>query len=87
MTSSGYCQYLVTEDILKNFQPVIQKIFEAGLKQLAQASGFRSATLTALSNSSNFHITHSFVLQAYEAIYRSYVGSVPLIQPRSGTSG
>ena len=32
--------------------------------------GFCSATLTVLSNASNFDITHSFVLQAYEAINR-----------------
>ena len=72
--------------ILKNFKPVIQKIFfEAGLKQLAQASGFCSATPTALSNASNFHITHSFVLQAYEAIYRVmlevFLSSNPALAP------
>ena len=41
---------------LKNYQALFMTVYsDAGLKQLAEASGFQSATLTALLVSQNFH--------------------------------
>ena len=46
---------------LANFQPVLMKMYyHAGLKQLAQVSGYRAETLTALENCSNFSRLISF---------------------------
>ena len=51
--------------ILKNFQPVLSKIyFDIGLKQLAGASGFRGETLGSLQRCSHFKKTHSFIIQS-----------------------
>ena len=48
--------------LLKNFQPVLIKMYlEAGLKQLAEAMGFRGETLTSLLKCSNFKRTHQFL--------------------------
>ena len=56
--------------ILMNFQPILQKIyFDAGLKQIALACGYRAETLTSLQNSSHFKRSHYFLLQAWEATY------------------
>ena len=44
--------------ILKIFQPVLQKIFKAGLRQLAQASWCCLSTFTALMNI-NFQFSHT----------------------------
>ena len=47
--------------ILKNFQPVLMKLYyNAGLRELAKASGFQDATLTALESRSNFKHAHGF---------------------------
>ena len=56
--------------ILMNYQPVLSKIyFDAGLKQLASASGFKGETLTALRKRSHFKHAHRFFMGAWEAIY------------------
>ena len=58
----------------QNLQPVLMSAYgDAGLKQLAEAAGFRAATLTALMCCSSFHITHNFLMQAGEAIMREMV--------------
>ena len=44
--------------------------YEAGLKDLAKASGFRAETLTSLANASNFKRTHAFLMQVSEVLYR-----------------
>lgn len=57
--------------ILKNFQPVLFKAYyDAGLKDIAQKCGFKASTLTSLSQCSNLRITHNFIMQVSEAIYR-----------------
>ena len=60
--------------LLKNFQPVLMKIFyDAGLKQLAQESGFRAETLTSLAACSNFKRTNNSLLQAQEAMFHQLI--------------
>lgn len=56
--------------ILMNYQPILSKIYyDAGLKQLASASGFKGETLTALQKCSHFKHAHRFFVGAWEAIY------------------
>ena len=41
--------------------------YEAGIKQIAEATGYRGETLTSLANCSNFKRTNTFLLQLHEA--------------------
>ena len=57
--------------LLMNYQKVIMKIYwDAGLKQIAEASGFRGETLTSLEHCSNFTNTSKFLFQVWEAIFK-----------------
>ena len=57
--------------LLHNFHSVLMKVYyEAGLKDLAKASGFRGETLTSLQRCSNFKRVNHFLLQSWEALYR-----------------
>ena len=49
--------------------------YHAGLKQLAQVSGYRAETLTTLENCSNFSRTHQFLLQVWQAMFQSLMVS------------
>ena len=54
---------------LKNFQSVLMKVYyDAGLKQLAQSSGYPVA---GIQTCSQFKRTHAFIMEAWEALYRS----------------
>ena len=44
--------------------------WDAGLKQIAAASGYRGETLTSLSKCSNFSNTTNFFFEACEALYQ-----------------
>jgi len=67
---------------LKNYQPLFMTVYsDAGLKHLAEASGFQSATLTALLASQNFHTTHNFLMQSAEAILREMIQVFMKTQP------
>ena len=57
--------------LLMNYQKVMMKIYwDAGLKQIAESSGFRGETLGSLENCSNFTSTSKFFFQVWEALFR-----------------
>lgn len=67
--------------LLHNFHPVLMQVYyEAGLKDLARASGFRGETLNSLQRCSNFQRVHYFLIQAWEGFYRhmllTYISSL-----------
>ena len=57
--------------ILKNFQPVVFKIFgHAGLRSIAQKAGVKEGTLRIVSECTNFKKTNVVLIQCYFAIIR-----------------
>ena len=67
---------------LANFQPVLMKIYyPVGLKDLAIAAGYRGETLTSLSKCTNFKRTHTFLVQAWQAMYRKMIASFCIDNP------
>ena len=60
--------------IMYNYQKVFMKPYaDAGLMDLAKASGYHAETLTSLRNANNFRRTHLFILQTYEAFYQYFL--------------
>ena len=61
--------------ILKNTQPMLMKVyFDAGLRELAILY-HAGATLKVLETSSKFKLTHRFLINVWEAMYRHQVHS------------
>ena len=57
--------------LLMNYQKVLMKIYwDAGLKQIAEASGFRGETLASLEHCSNSTNTSNFLFQVWEALFQ-----------------
>ena len=57
--------------ILKNYQIALLKpYYEAGLKEMAQAAGY---PLNQIKHCSHFKRTHTFILEAWEALYRTMI--------------
>jgi len=62
--------------LLESFQPVLMKVFfDAGLKQLAETSGYCWETRTSLGTCSNLKRTNSFLLQLHEALLRQLIST------------
>ena len=56
--------------LMHNFQEVLMSAYwDAGLKQIAAASGYRGETLTGLTRCSNFTNTTTFLFEVWEALY------------------
>ena len=47
--------------------------YEAGLRELAIASGFRAETLKSVANAQNFKRTHAFLMQVWEVFYKHFL--------------
>ena len=58
--------------LLKNYQNAVMKCyFDAGLKELAQCSGYPVAAIQSCSNTKlQFKRTHHFLIEVWEALYR-----------------
>ena len=57
--------------LLRNYQEVMMTAYwDAGLKQIAAASGYRGETLTSLSKCSNFSNTTTFFFEVWESLYQ-----------------
>ena len=55
---------------LRNYQEALMKIYwDAGVKEIANKSGYRGETLTQLGKCSNFSIATNFFFQVWEALY------------------
>ena len=66
-----YGQVLETLLIFLGDWHTLMKIcYKAGLKELAQASGYRGATLKSLELCSSYQRTHLFFMQVWEVLYR-----------------
>ena len=68
--------------LMKNYQEILMRVYyDAGLKHLAIAAGFRAETLTHLQKCSNFQHAHHFLIEAWEAmlqhLFRLFVQSLP----------
>eukprot|EP00117_Sycon_ciliatum_P010108 scpid69237/ scgid5182/ len=59
--------------LLKAMHPVIMKIYwDAGLKSMASAMGYRGDLLSVLEKASNFRKYHEFLLLAHEANWKNH---------------
>lgn len=70
--------------MLMNFQSALLKpYFDAGLKSLAEACGY---PIAAIQHCSQFKKTHYFILEAWEALYRSMLTTFIMSPNIKGTS-
>ena len=61
--------------------------YDAGLKEIAEASEFRGETTTTLQRCSNFKRTHKFLLQSCEAFYRPFLHAYVALDSSEADSG
>ena len=57
--------------VLKNYQPVLMKaFFDAGLRDIAKATGYSEGALNSIGACTKFKRTHTFLLSVWEAMFR-----------------
>ena len=56
--------------------------FHAGLKKIAQSSGYKAATLKSLENCPHFKRTHSFLLQVLEGMFTDMISAFVSAYPQ-----